>query len=180
MGLDLIKIREYAQKCHNDANCTYDEQNYFVHVDMVVDEVDANFGIFKNIEDYEITKAAANLHDCIEDAKQSFNDIKKISNKEVAHVVLAVTDYPDENRLLRHLLTMHKTVRDYRAIILKLCDIYANGSYSKKRGSSMYKKYKREYEYRKPIFKIAFEWYDEKINQKELDIFWDKLDKLFE
>lgn len=177
---DLIVIKEFAQKCYNDANCEYDKQNYFVHINMVNDTLYENKNVFNLSNDYFTTKAAIFLHDLLEDTNLSFNDIKKISNSEIARIVLAVTDYPDENRLLRHLLTMHKTVKDYRAIILKLCDIYANGSYSKEHKNSMYKKYKREYEYRKPIFKIALEWYEDKINQDEMNIFWNKLDNLFE
>jgi hypothetical protein len=73
---------------------------------------------------------------------------------------------------------MPKTVRDYRAIILKMCDMHANASFSKSSGSSMYKKYVREYRYRKPIFQMALEWYTDKLNQEVLQQFWNELDEL--
>ena len=95
---------------------------------------------------------------------------------EVAKITLAVTDVHAENRLMRHLLTMHKTVSDHRAIILKICDILANATYSKKSGSSMYKKYCTEYAYRKPIFIEALKWYEDKFYQDELKKLWEELD----
>lgn len=79
---------------------------------------------------------------------------------------------------MKHLLTMGKTVQDYRAIILKMCDIYANAKYSKEHGSSMYKKYVKEYQYRRPIFKMALEWYKDNLVQEELDMLWKELDEI--
>ena len=176
--MDLIEIRKYAQKCYDDANCKYNGQNYFAHITMVVSILEVNIGVFKNDDDKQITIGAAFCHDLIEDAQQTYNDIMSVAGKDVADITLAVTDVHAENRLMRHLLTMHKTVKDYRAIILKLCDIYANASYSKSVGSSMYRKYVNEYPYRKAIFTNALKWYEENLNQKELDEIWKGLDEI--
>jgi (p)ppGpp synthase/HD superfamily hydrolase len=177
--IDINKIKEYAQKCYDDANCQYNGENYFVHINMVVNVLNRYKYIFNtNTCDFENTHAAAYLHDCGEDARLTFNNIKDISNKEVAKIVLAVTDVPEENRLLRHLCTMHKTVKDYRAIILKLCDIHANASYSKETGSSMYKKYVIEYQYRKPIFQLALNWYPADVCYPLVKELWKELDEI--
>ena len=69
---------------------------------------------------------------------------------------------------MKHLLTMGKTVEDYRAIILKMADIWSNATYSKTSGSSMYGKYVDEYQYRKPIFQMGLKWYREFLNQEIL------------
>jgi len=79
---------------------------------------------------------------------------------------------------LRHLATMGKTVKDFIAIIVKMADIRANGLYSKTHGSSMYKKYVEEYEYRRPIFKKALKWYSKDLNMDVLDEFWAELDEI--
>lgn len=177
--IDLEKIAEYARKSHENANCEYDGKNYFnTHVLMVVDAVNKFKEVFIDPNDYTITKGAAFSHDLIEDAKQTFNNIQDNSNKDVADVVLAVTDVPAETRLLRHLLTMPKTVKDHRAIILKMCDIHANALYSKLNGSSMYNKYRLEYQYRKPIFQIALNQYYSKLNQEVLANMWMELDNI--
>lgn len=181
MEKDLIKkAKDYAQICHDNAGCTYGEHhnNYMMHLEDVANIVKRFKNIFKSDIDYINTLAASYAHDTIEDAQQTFNNVKHATNEEVAKIVLAVTDVPAENRLMRHLLTMGKTVKDHRAIILKLCDMYANASYSKLHKSSMFNKYLMEYEYRKPIFKEALSWYKNLINQESLDILWIQLDDI--
>ena len=173
---DFTKIREYAEKCHNDANCKYAGGSYMVHVDKVVYVIDTYQDIFLYPIDAEITKAAAYGHDLQEDAKQTFNDIKFIIGIEAARVVLRVTDVPAENRLMKHLLTMGKTVEDYRAIILKMADIWSNATFSKTSGGSMYGKYVEEYKYRKPIFQLGLKWYTEYLDQEILKQLWAELD----
>ena len=147
-----------------------------LHVDKVVYAVETYQDIFIYATDKSITIAAAYGHDLVEDAKQTFNDMKTILGVEAAKVVLRVTDVPAENRLMRHLLTMSKTVEDHRAIILKMCDIWANATYSKENGGSMYIKYVDEYQYRKPIFQSALKWYTQCLDQILLTELWEELD----
>lgn len=179
---DLEKISNYAQKCYDDANCSYDGQNYYVHIQMVVDMAVKYRYIFTNQIDAEITIGAAMCHDLMEDAKQTYNNIVDgcggFMSLRVADVTLAVTDVPAENRLMKHLLTMGKTVKDYRALILKMCDMGSNGAYSKRTGSRMYKKYVAEYAYRKPIFQMALAWYKDELNQDILAELWEELDEI--
>ena len=179
--MDLVSIaKKYAQICHDNAGCTYGDNNgnYMIHLEQVANVVKKYIQIFNEPLDFLHTFAAAFTHDTIEDAQQTFNNVEQATNKEVAKIVLAVTDVHEENRLLRHLMTMGKTVKDYRAIVLKLCDIHANASYSKANGSSMYKKYVKEYEYRKPIFKTALKWYSEFLNEDMVDELWRELDEI--
>ncbi len=172
------KIADYAKKCYDEANCTYgnDKGSYMIHIDMVIDFLMKHLNVFKSINDCNAVIRAAYTHDLMEDAKQTYINIFDIGGKDVADITLAVTDIPAENRLMKHLLTMGKTVQNYRAIILKMADIYANASYSKANGSSMYEKYLEEYRYRRPIFKMALKWYKNDLNQNELDNIWENLD----
>ena len=175
----LNEIEIYAKRAYQEANCLYDGRDYFdSHVSDVIAIVKEHSGIFVYTNDYLVTLGGAATHDLIEDAKQTFNNIKEVCGYDIAKITLAVTDVHAENRLMRHLLTMHKTVSDYRAIILKMCDIYANASYSKKSRSSMYKKYITEYAYRKPIFIEALKWYKDKLQTEELNKLWKKLDEV--
>jgi (p)ppGpp synthase/HD superfamily hydrolase len=173
---DFKIVAHYAEKCHNDANCTYDGNSYMTHVNLVVSVVEAYKMVFNHPIDRDLTIAAAYCHDLIEDTKESYNDISLVIGKDAADIVLAVTDVSAENRLMKHLLTMGKTVMNYRAVILKMCDICANATYSREHGSSMYKKYVEEYAYRKPIFQKALNWYWKELNQEELRILWAELD----
>lgn len=179
--METEKIKTYAQRCYDDANCTYGEnENYFVHIDMVAKNVLKFAGAFTSFEDAINTYHSSFTHDLQEDAKCTYSDISKVCGKDVADITLAVTDVPAENRLMRHLLTMPKTVKDHRAIILKMADILANATYSRDHGSSMYKKYVSEYEYRRPIFQMALTWYKDKLNQVLLNEFWKELDEVHE
>jgi len=176
MKYDFVKIREYAEKCHDDANCKYADGSYMIHVDKVVYAVETYQDVFLRPIDAEITKAAAYCHDLQEDARETFNNIKEIISIEAAKVVLRVTDVPAENRLMKHLLTMGKTVEDHRAIILKMCDIWANATFSCENSTSMYPKYVDEYQYRKPIFQSALKWYTQYLDQEILKHLWGELD----
>jgi (p)ppGpp synthase/HD superfamily hydrolase len=177
-ALTLAKISDYAQKAYNDANCEYDGQNYFVHINMVVANLFTYKDIINDIEDFQIMLGAAYLHDSMEDAKQTFNDIAKVAGKEIAGVVLKVTDVPAENRLMKHLLTMGKTVSDYRSILLKMFDMLANASYSKEHQSRMFPTYVEEYLYRRPIFMKALTWYVGDVDHETLRLLWKKLDEV--
>lgn len=175
---DFKAIRDYANKCHENAGCKYDKQPYIIHIDMVVGLVNIYKPIFLIPEDADITLRAAYCHDLIEDTTESYNDVSAIIGKSAADVVLAVTDVTAENRLMKHLLTMGKTVMNYRAIILKMCDIGANARYSKTHGSSMYPKYVEEYRYRRAIFLKALTWYKGDLNPAILKQLWDELDSI--
>jgi len=174
----LNEHRKKASDFHNQTNCEYDGKKYVIHLDMVVDSIKKYETVFKNHKDYRIAVIAGFYHDTIEDAQVSFNDVAGASNKRVARIVLDVTDVHEENRLLRHLFTMGKTVKDYIAIIVKMADIRANAMYSRDHGSSMYKKYVAEYEYRRPIFMMALKWYSDKLNKDVLDMLWAELDEV--
>ena len=173
---ELRLFSEFCRNAHDEANCKYDGKNYYTHVSMVEEGVDKYETVFLNYDDYYIARMGGSGHDLIEDAKLTFNDIKKASCKAVARVILDVTDVHEENRLLRHLFTMGKTVKNHISIIVKMADMRANGLYSKTHGSNMYKKYVAEYNYRKPIFKLALKWYDKYIDQEVLKDFWNELD----
>lgn len=174
----LSKHRKKVNDIHNKANCKYDGKEYVIHLDMVVNGIMKYDTVFLNHKDYRIAVIGGYYHDTIEDAQLTFNDVKKITNIAVAHVVLDVTDVHEENRLLRHLFTMSKTVKNHISIIVKMCDIRANCLYSKVNGSSMYKKYVAEYEYRRPIFKMALKWYKDDLDAEVLADFWAELDKI--
>jgi (p)ppGpp synthase/HD superfamily hydrolase len=177
---DLLVIEKYAEKCYKEANCEYggEGKTYMIHIRMVLDFVTIHDQVFKHYSDYVETCGAAYCHDLMEDAKQTYNNICDVAGKEVADITLGVTDVPAENRLMKHLLTMGKTVRDYRAIILKMADMYSNAKYSKLSGSSMYAKYVAEYRYRKPIFEMALAWYGSYLDQEELKKIWKELDEI--
>jgi (p)ppGpp synthase/HD superfamily hydrolase len=174
----FIDLRNEAHQIYLKANNLYDSKDYFVHIEMVEDLLIKHKKIFKLESDYNNTIIASWFHDVIEDCSTSYEDILEISNNDAAAIVLAVTDVPAENRLVKHLLTMIKTVKDYRAIVLKLCDILANTVYSKEHCNKMYFRYVKEYEYRRPIFTKALSFYKTNLNQENLNKLLLELDEI--
>ena len=173
-------IKKYAFQAHQNVNSKYgDNLDYSYHLTMVANTIKEHQNIFLQVDDYLNTLCASYCHDLIEDARVTYNDLKNKTNQMIADIVFAVTDVPEKNRLLRQLSTFSKTVQNPNAIILKLGDIYANASYSKNSGSSMFFKYKKEYEYKRPLFKnVLFDWYKYKYNLIAIEKFFDDLDKV--
>jgi hypothetical protein len=176
--MDLKLVSDFARQAHDKANCEYDGKNYYTHVKMVEDSVDLYETVFKSHDDYLIARAGGSCHDLIEDAQLTFNDVMNATSRKVARVVLDVTDVHEENRLLRHLFTMGKTVKNHISIIVKMCDMRANGMYSRDNKSSMYAVYVEEYLYRRPIFMKALKWYGKYLDTETLNAFWDELDEI--
>ena len=164
--------KEFAWRVHDAAGCTYGDNNesYIVHLDDVHEWVGMHKHVFNYENDWWNTRGAAYTHDADEDAQQTYNDIRAATNKEVADITLAVTDVPAETRMLRFLLTVPKMIRDYRALVLKVCDIGANASYGKKEGNGMYRKYQKEWAgYKRYILVTASKQYSEELNLFEFD-----------
>ena len=179
----ILKAQEYAARVHTAARCKYGEDNepYMVHLIDVHQWVLNNPSVLRFSDDFENTCAAAYTHDTIEDAQQTYNDVKKATDEEVANITLAVTDVHAENRMLRFLLTVPKTIKDYRALVLKVCDIGANSSYGKGVKNSMYKKYQKEWiGYKRAIFVAASRWYPKELNLDAFDALIARVDEVLE
>ena len=171
--VDLVfKALNYGEKVHNDAGCTYgdNDEGYVVHLNDVRNWMLKFPSVLKLSDDYDNTMAAAFTHDVIEDTQQTYNDVMEATNKDVADITMAITDVPAENRMLRFLLTAPKIIKDYRALVLKVCDIGANSSYGLSKKNSMYRKYKKEWAgYKRYIFVNASRQYPGKLNLVEFN-----------
>lgn len=138
--------KEYAIKKHKEVNHKYGELEYSHHLEMVL-----FFAIkYKSLipyKDRDIVFAACWCHDLIEDCRESFNDVKKVTNKKVAEIVYAVTTEKGRTREERANDKYYKGIQKTKyAIFVKVCDRLANVSHSKLTNSSMLKKYKKENE----------------------------------
>lgn len=176
--IDLKKISKYSKACHDSIHHMYDGTlpYYDTHVVMVVDIAKEFIEVLPE-SDRDFAIGASMCHDLIEDAHQSYSDILNVAGEDVADIVLAVSDIPAENRLLRQLNTFPKLLRDYRAIFVKLCDTGANAKYGKGLGNKMYKKYQQEWSYKRFIFEKATKWYPQ-YNRNRLRELFEFLDNI--
>ena len=85
------------------------------------------------------------LHDVIEDARLTYNDVAKFAGYEVADIVYAVTNEKGKNRAERANHKYYEGIRlNQNAIFVKLCDRLANVDFSKDYRDNMFYTYKKE------------------------------------
>jgi len=145
----LSKTRDYAYECHSSTNHLYGNKPYSVHLNMAF-----NFGFkyrhlinfFSNKIDPIDVLAGIFVHDTIEDTRQTFNDVKKFTNEEVANIAYALTNEKGRTRKERANLKYYCGIRETPgATFVKICDRLANAQYSKDNNSRMFEAYRDEF-----------------------------------
>ena len=152
-----LEMRDYVKKVHDDVNQKYDNKPYFYHLDNVARlVVKYGYPIIKNENDILPVLFGAYFHDSIEDARLTYNDVKKIAKKWMtddlalmaAEIVYALTNEKGRNR---HERANEKYYAGIRLIpyapLVKACDRLSNYNYAKETKSRMVDCYKKEMEY---------------------------------
>lgn len=125
------KAKTYGTKAHKDANHKYGDQPYSVHLGMVA-YYTCVFGYLLPENLRELAVAAAWVHDSIEDARQTYNDVAQATSVEVAEIAYALTNEKGKTRKERASKRYYAGIRSAGpvAVFVKLCDRLANVSYS--------------------------------------------------
>ncbi len=146
---EIISISmEYARKCHEETNHSYDGQPYTVHLKMTYDCGVQFKHLLPSINDEIVALSACSTHDVIEDCRQSYNNVKDVCGESVADIVYALTNEKGKNRKERANDKYYEGIRNTpNAIFVKLCDRIANVRYSKEKGSRMFELYKKEHKH---------------------------------
>ena len=118
----------FATQAHAGQKRKYTGDDYIAHPIAVAELVRENGGT----EDQII---AALLHDTIEDCEVSYGDVIRAFGKDVANLVLELTDefttemYPDDNRAQRKAWEATRLSQvSHEAKLIKLCDMIDNTS----------------------------------------------------
>lgn len=168
-------------KAHQDTNHNYDGYiPYEFHLQMAL-TIAKRFIHLIPITDRSIVLAAVIAHDVIEDARFTYNDVRKTALEcnateeqatMIAEMVRAVTnDGRGRNRDERMPDYIYEEIKTtFYALFAKLCDRLANVQYGLITGGSMPKKYKKE----NPNFKEKL--YTENLYEE----MWNELESLFE
>ncbi len=137
----IEEIREHAHMLHDSVNQRYDENHpYSVHLDMVADLV-LKYGHLVCQQEADVLPLlfGAFYHDSIEDARMTYNDVKKgaslFMNDEQAYqaaeIVYALTNEKGRTRAERSNDRYYAGIRETPyAPFLKLADRLANITYS--------------------------------------------------
>lgn len=167
--MNLIQTaREYASQCHADCNQLYDGKPYAYHLGMVAQAVE---DLTTNYEPAlrERLIAGAWCHDLIEDARQTYNDVKKVVGLEVAELAYALTNEKGRTRKERANDAYYRGIKATPyATLVKICDRIANVRHNRLQQNRMYEIYKQEY----PNFKAKL------YEAGKYEAAWAELDKL--
>ena len=140
----LEKTKAYAIQKHKNVNHKYDQYDYDFHLNMVF-EIAKKFIYLIEPSEQETVLAGCWVHDIIEDARETYNDVKKETNETIAELAYALTNEKGRNRAERANDKYYKGIRDTKnASFIKFCDRIANVTHSKNNGSRMFDKYKDE------------------------------------
>ena len=145
-GFNISEVaRDYAIECHRSTNHIYDGgKPYEVHLEMVVSFAEGFIGLVPE-EERDNVLAGCWVHDCIEDCRQSYNDVKETISERVAELAYALTNDKGKNRKQRGGMRYYAEMKKVpHAVFIKICDRIANVEYSRNVKSSMFKMYKKE------------------------------------
>lgn len=138
---------DYAKKCHAKINQMYGDKPYSYHLDMVAANGRKYAHLLPKYEDAEICIAGCFVHDVIEDALQTYNDVKAACGEDVADIAYALTNEKGKTRKQRANEKLYKGIReDIRYVYVKLCDRMANLEHSKMTNAKMFVMYKNEHD----------------------------------
>lgn len=169
----LSNAKKYAYKCHKNVNQRYDNKPYSIHLDMVYNYAIKYLTIIiasgKYSHEYIINVlAACYCHDIIEDARETYNDVLKRTNKDIAELVYALTNEKGKNRAQRACDKYYDDMKQVPlADFIKICDRLANTKYSTTKGSRMSSAYAKEYKH-----------FKEKLYKDEYKPMFDELEEL--
>ncbi len=142
----LLRTIEYATNRHIKVNHKYGKKDYSYHLNMVY-SVAEEFIYLIDEQERENVYCGCWVHDIIEDARETYNDVLQNTNKTIAELAYALTNEKGKNRSERANDKYYKEMHDIpNAVFIKLCDRIANITHSKNQGSKMFDKYKKENE----------------------------------
>lgn len=160
------KAKWFGEVAHYKQKYGIHEYTYHLeHVEMALNR----FGF---VEGFKL-RAAAWLHDVIEDTKISYDQIKCGFGQEIADIVYAVTNEMGRNRRERHEKTYAKIRESKDALALKLADRIANMEFSKGTDSGFFEMYKKEM----PAFREAL--YNAEETDQRIIKMWRYLEDMF-
>ena len=144
-----FEIRKAAISSHHSTNHYYHKQHhlYSYHLGRVVNV----FHRFKHLvpeSDRATVESGLWFHDGVEDARLTKNDVKKLSNSEVADIAYRLTNMRVENRDERASPEYYRGIREIPyGPLVKACDRTANVEESIAGGNvSMYRKENDKFE----------------------------------
>ena len=146
--MDIVEqTKQYAISCHQETNHTYGHHPYEFHLNMVVEAAQEFIHLIPEIDRKHVI-AGCWVHDCIEDCRQTYNDIKTATNETIADLAYALTNEKGKTRKERANDNYYQGIKQTpHASFIKCCDRRANVRYSKQaQNQRMLEVYQKENE----------------------------------
>lgn len=149
MFKSIKDAKQYFYNLHDvECNQKYNKTlPYSFHLEMVEKQAMKFQHLIHTKDPYNsATWVAIYGHDSIEDARLTYNDIKTMYGELAAEVIYLCTENKGRTRADRKDDSWYKELAtNDMAVFVKLCDIIANVKFSLLTNSSMYEKYRSEY-----------------------------------
>lgn len=148
----LEKAKAYAITSHGITNHFYGNKPYTFHLKSTVDAAMIFIHLIKE-DDRDLVLGACWLHDVEEDARITYDDIKKFLNQRLADIVHFVTNFRGRSRKERANENYYVGIlsNDY-ALFVKLCDRIANVKNSINNSARHYAMYQKETYFYKMLY----------------------------
>jgi len=138
--------KDYAIRRHAEVNHRYDAiHTYAFHLTMVVDVAKEFIHLIPK-KDRADVYGGCWTHDIIEDARETFNNVKRATNEVIAEYAFRCTNEKGRTRKERANDNYYAGIKEYKhTTFIKLCDRIANITFAKENESSMLDMYRKEY-----------------------------------
>ncbi len=139
----LSQVKDWAFSRHERANHKYANiYPYSLHLNWVASAGRRFLHLAPN--EY-LCLATCYTHDIIEDARQTYNDVKKVAGIDVAEATFMLTNLRGRNRKERANDEYYEGIRNNPiALFVKPMDRIANMEFGKQFGGTMVDKYRKE------------------------------------
>ena len=145
---ELIRAAcDYGKTSHDECNHMYGDKPYSHHLKMVFDFA-VSLGAVLTRDELVVALAACWIHDVIEDARKTYNDVAKVLGTRVADVAYALSNEKGKTRDERANDAYYAGIKaDDVACFVKICDRLANMKHSRDTGNKkMMENYANELE----------------------------------
>lgn len=139
--------KDYAIRRHREVNHHYNAlYPYAFHLQMTA-EIAQKFIHLIPKEDRPDVIGGCWTHDIIEDARETYSNVKQNTNEVIAEYAYACCNEKGKTRGERANKKYYDEIKAYKhASFIKLCDRIANVTFSINEKSSMYNMYKKEFD----------------------------------
>jgi len=167
LSVDEI-AKDYAIRRHREVNHHYNAlYPYAYHLQMTVDTAIEFIHLIPEIDRSDVIGGCW-CHDIIEDARETYNNVKDETNKTIAEYSYVCCNEKGKTRKERANKTYYDGIKAYKhCTFIKLCDRIANVTFSVTEKSSMINMYRDEHEF-----------FSKNLRDGRFEEMWEHLDKL--